>query len=215
MIGILGGTFDPIHLGHVEPARDLLQMLPLREIRFIPARIPPHRNPPLASAAHRWRMLELAIQDQPGLMADDRELRRAGPSYTVDTLGELHAELSEPLCLIIGMDAFANLTTWHRWQDILRLAHIVITTRPGASLPTTGAAADLLKERYCDSPQALTDLLCGGILPRTVRHLDISSSTIRAGIAAGKDVSAMLAPPVWRYIREHGLYIATSNEVVI
>jgi nicotinate-nucleotide adenylyltransferase len=215
MIGVLGGTFDPIHLGHVEPARDLLQVLPLREIRFVLARIPPHRNPPLASAMHRWRMLQLALHDHPELVADDRELRRAGLSYTVDTLGELRTESSEALCLIVGMDAFANLTTWHRWQDILRLAHIVIIPRPGALLPTTGAAADLLKERRCDSPEALTELVCGGILPQTVRSFDISATAIRAGIAAGKDVSAMLASPVWRYIREHGLYTATSDEAAV
>lgn len=215
MIGILGGTFDPIHLGHVEPARDLLQILSLREIRFIPARIPPHRHAPMASAAHRWRMLQLALQDQPALVADDRELHRDGPSYTVDTLRELHAEMEEKLCLIMGADAFANLTAWHCWRDILRLSHIVITTRPGAQLPTTGAAADLLRERHCSSPQALSELVCGGILPQTVRLLDISASAIRAGIATGKDVSAMLAPPVWRYIREQGLYTVTSNEATI
>lgn len=213
MIGILGGTFDPIHFGHVEPALDLLRALPFSEIRFVPVRVPPHRDPPQASPKHRWRMLKLAVDAKPGLIADDRELRRDGPSYTVDTLRDLRAELgeSQALCLIMGADAFAGFTSWHRWQEILGLANLVVTTRPGVQLPSTGAAAELLNQRRCGAPQDLTDIDRGAILPQRVRRLDISASAVREGLAAGQDLSSMLPEPVWRYIHEHSLYGATQR----
>ncbi len=124
MIGILGGTFDPVHFGHIKPALDLLRVLPLQQIRFIPCNVPPHRPAPVASASHRWHMVQMVTANQPGFAADDRELRRAGPSYMVDTLQDLREELGEEksLCLIMGADAFAGLTDWYRWQEILQLA---------------------------------------------------------------------------------------------
>jgi nicotinate-nucleotide adenylyltransferase len=217
MIGILGGTFDPIHLGHIEPAFDLLRALPLQELRFVLVQIPSHRDLPRASAKHRWRMLELALKGKASLIADDCELRREGPSYTVDTLLDLRAQVGEAqtLCLIMGADAFANFTSWHRWQDILQLANLVVTTRPGAQLPSTGAAAELLSERRCGAAQDLTHVDFGAILLQTVQRLDISATTIREGLAAGRDVSAMLPEAVWRYIHKHGLYGATSSETAI
>ena len=210
MIGVLGGTFDPIHFGHINPALDLLQALPLREIRFTLARNPPHREPPLASAAHRWRMLELALQAHPGLVADDRELRRHGLSYTIDTLRELRAELGPlpTLCLILGADAFAGFTSWRSWREILELVHIVVTARPGSTLQAGGEAGRLLQARRLHSPEDLARHACGDILPCSLYLLDISATTIRRDIAAGNDVSAMLPDAVLRYIREHGLYQA-------
>lgn len=212
MIGILGGTFDPVHLGHVQPALELLQALPVREIRFVLARVPPHRAAPKAGAEHRWRMLKLALEAHPKLIADDHELRRDGPSYTADTLRELRAKVNETLCLIMGNDAFADFTSWYRWKDILGLAHIVVTTRPGAQLPRRGAAAELLKERRVSDPQDLMLDSSGGILPCAVQPIDISATAIRADIAAGGDVAAALPEPVWRYILSRGLYLAAPSE---
>jgi nicotinate-nucleotide adenylyltransferase len=212
MIGVCGGTFDPVHLGHVQPALDLLEALPLREIRFVPVRTPPHRDSPRASAEHRWRMLKLALKAHAGLVADARELRREGPSYTIDTLRELRAELRETLCLIMGNDAFSGFTSWCCWEEILQLAHIVVTTRPGTQLPTHGAVARLLSERRYDAPGDLMRQSSGGVLPCPVRPVDISATTLRAKLEAGGDASAMLPTPVWRYIRSHGLYSVAHAE---
>ncbi len=208
MIGVLGGTFDPVHLGHVGPALDLLRGLPLREIRFVLVRIPAHRASPLASPQDRWRMLCLAVEDQAGLVADDRELRREGASYTVDTLRELREELggATPLCLIMGSDAFEAFTCWRRWEDILDIANIVIASRPGAALSAQCGAARLLEQRRLATGADLSRSGSGGILPWPVRPIDISATKVRALLAAGEDASAMLPAAVWRYIREHKLY---------
>lgn len=208
MIGVLGGTFDPIHFGHIKPALELLQTLPLREIRFILARKPPHREAPLGGAAHRWRMLKLALETQSGLAADDRELRRDGPSYTIDTVRELRAELGDqqPICLILGADAFAGFTSWRCWGEILERVHIVITARPGSALQADGEAGHLLQERRLRSAGDLARQPGGGILACSLRLLDISATAIRAAIASGEDVSDMLPQPVLRYIRAHDLY---------
>ena len=120
MIGILGGTFDPVHFGHLRPALEVMQALALEEIRFIPNRLPPHREPPWLDADTRRRLLQIAIAQTPGFVLDERELQRDGPSYMVDTLQSLRVDFPDSaLCLVIGMDAFAGLPRWHRWQEIL------------------------------------------------------------------------------------------------
>jgi nicotinate-nucleotide adenylyltransferase len=115
----------------------------------------------------------------------------------------------------MGVDAFAGFTSWHRWQDILQLANLTLMTRPGAQLPLTGPAADLLNDRRCSTPQDLTRIHCGAILPQTVQCVDISATAIRERLAAGKDVTAMLPASVRRYIHEHGLYGATFSETAV
>jgi nicotinate-nucleotide adenylyltransferase len=213
MIGVLGGTFDPIHLGHVGPALDVLRALALDQIHFVLAAVPPHRHAPHVSTAHRWRMLQLGLQAHPNLLPDDREMRRDGPSYTVETLRELRAQLgAQTLCLIMGNDVFGGCTSWYGWLEILQLAHVTVTTRPGSRLPEHGAIAALLRERGCRSPSALAQNSHGKILPCAVRPMDISATAIRAGLKAGKDVSAMLPEPVWRYIRDNGLYTQAISE---
>ncbi len=132
MIGIFGGTFDPVHFGHLRPALEVQQALGLDEVRFIPAGQPPHRDMPHATAPQRLSMLQTAIEDQPGFAADEREIQREGPSYMVDTLALLREELGQiPLCLILGYDAFLGLPAWHQWHRLIELAHLVITHRPG------------------------------------------------------------------------------------
>ena len=145
-IGIFGGTFDPIHLGHLRTGFELLQSLQLSELRWIPVGNPGHREPPLAAAALRLEMVRAAVAGQPGFVLDEREVRRSGASYTVDTLEELHAEHpARPLCLVLGMDAFLGLTAWRRWTDILELAHLVVAHRPGWQRPEQGLLRDLLE----------------------------------------------------------------------
>lgn len=208
MIGILGGTFDPIHFGHIKPALELLQRLPLDEIRFIPCRIPPHRLTPSVSPQHRWAMLNIVLRNQRGLTADDREFKREGPSYTVDTLLDLRSELgqTEPLCLILGNDAFRGLNNWYRWERILELAHLIVVTRPGSKLPDDGPVADLLRYSRLERPQGLVHAPQGGILPCAVTPVTISSTAIRACIEAGKSPRYMLPGAVWAYIKRHRLY---------
>ncbi len=147
-LGIVGGTFDPIHYGHLRLAAEVMKALGLPEVRMIPAGVPPHRAPPVASAADRMAMTELGCAEFPGLIADGREIARPGPSYTVVTLQSLHAEdPTLPLALIIGSDAFAGLAGWHKWEQLFTLAHLVVVQRPGEA----AAARCRIRPRYASS----------------------------------------------------------------
>jgi len=211
MIGILGGTFDPIHHGHLRCAQELLQDLPLAEVRLIPCHIPPHRAAPHASALQRLRMLQAAVQGVPGLRVDDRELSREGPSYTVDTLHGLRDQFgATPLCLIVGMDAFSSLDSWHRWQELIGLAHIVVAHRPGWQAPKTGAVAGLLDRHVVQNATELRVRPAGCILPWSITALDISASAIRAQVAAGKSPRFLVPEAVARFIAEESLYAVVS-----
>ncbi len=211
MIGILGGTFDPIHHGHLRCAQELLQDLPLDEVRLVPCRIPPHRDTPHASVEQRLRMLKAALYGAPALLVDDRELLREGPSYTVDTLHSLRAELgATSLCLIVGMDAFNGLDGWHRWQELIGLAHIVVAHRPGWIPPQTGAVAELLNRHAAQSSTELRAKPAGRILPWSITALDISASAIRAQVAAGKSPRFLVPEAVARIIAAEGLYAAMT-----
>lgn len=208
MIGILGGTFDPIHHGHLRCAQELLQDLPLDEVRLVPSRIPPHRDTPHASVEQRLRMLKAALDGAPGFIVDDRELSREGPSYTVDTLHSLRAEIgATPLCLIVGMDAFNGLDRWHRWQELIDLAHIVVAHRPGWLAPQTGAVAELLNRHAVKSSAELRAQPAGRVLPWPITGLDISASAIRAQVAAGKSPRFLVPDAVARIIAAERLYV--------
>jgi len=208
MIGILGGTFDPIHHGHLRLAVEMREGLGLEELRLIPALQPPHREAPIAGAEDRLAMLEAAVGKADALHIDTRELDREGPSYTVDTLASLRAELpAQPLCLIVGMDAFRFLDTWHRWQELLELAHIGIARRPGSTAPAGGVLADLLRTRTAATPAGLRDQDHGLIWVQDVPLLDISGTRIRDLLASSRDPRYLLPDPVLHVIRERGLYI--------
>ena len=212
---LLGGTFDPVHLGHLGLADDARRALGIPEVRLMPAGDAPHRAAPGASAAHRLAMLRLAIERRPGLVIDDRELRRQGKSYTVLTLEELRVESERrPIVLILGADAFRGLPTWHRWRELLALAHIAVAARPrdpfDAALPD--ALVPLWRDRRAADAAELLASPAGRILVVTIVPRDISASAIRAAVARGgadaERARALLPPAVWDYIAEHRLYAA-------
>ena len=212
-IGIFGGTFDPVHLGHLRTAHELRTGLGLAEVRFIPSRVPPHRPPTIAPEALRLRMLEAALDGQPDFVVDGRELRRPGPSFMVDTLASLRQEMPmRPLCLLLGMDAFFGLPAWHRWQDILTLAHIVVARRPGFAEQTDGEIGQLLRSHETADSQALATAPTGCILVREVTQLEISSSAIRNLVAAGGDPRFLVPDAVLELITKTHIY-ANPREV--
>lgn len=211
MIGILGGTFDPVHFGHLRAALEIRQQLGLQEVRLVPCRTPPHRPQPLASATQRVAMLEAAIRNHPGLRIDTRELEREGPSWTLDTLVSLHQELGgQSVCLLLGLDAFHGLSTWHRWHELLDYCHMVVMTRPGASLPEQGELADFIGLHRVLDAAALQQHSTGLLLFRGITLLDISGTSIRKQLATGQDPGYLLPDPVIDIIFRDGLY-ATGN----
>jgi nicotinate-nucleotide adenylyltransferase len=213
VIGILGGTFDPIHYGHLRPAREAARALGLEALRLIPAAHPPHRTAPVANAAQRWRMAELAIAEFPEFQLDDREYRRGGPSYTVLTLESLRAEYgARPLCLLLGADAYFGLETWHEWRRLPELAHLVVLTRPGFEIPVPGAALPAWAVgRVTRERAALDGEPAGRILFQPVTAQDISATRIRAAIAVGEPVAGLLPAAVLDYIRANRLYLNRGN----
>lgn len=208
MIGILGGTFDPIHYGHLRPAAEVTQALALAELRIVPAARPPHRRPPVAAFNDRLRMAELAAASEPGFVVDDREGRFPGPSYTVPTLESLRAELGAgPLCLLMGTDAFRGLESWFEWRRLFELAHIVVMERPGAPMAALESRLPpWARPRLCRERGQLARAPAGCIMLERVRPQDISASAIRAMIAAGESPQGLLPEAVWNYIQANRLY---------
>jgi nicotinate-nucleotide adenylyltransferase len=209
-LGILGGTFDPIHYGHLELAREAMTATGLGAVRLIPAGDPPHRGAPVASAAQRLAMTELAVADYRGLAVDAREIRRPGRSYTVLTLSELRAENGvAPLALILGADAFLDLPAWHRWQEIFALAHVVVAARPGTAFDVLPAAlAPEWAQRHTEALDALRTAPAGAIVRATITPRPISASAIRAALSRGDRaaVRGLLPPAVLAYIERNRLY---------
>jgi nicotinate-nucleotide adenylyltransferase len=211
MIGILGGTFDPVHFGHLRPALEIQQQLGMQEVRLVPCRIPPHRPQPQATAAQRVAMLEAAICRHPGLRIDTRELERDGPSWTLDTLVSLRREAgSQGICLLLGMDAFRGLSTWHRWRELLDYCHMVVMTRPGSVLPEQGELADFISLHRVPDTAALAQHATGLLLFHPVTQLEISATAIREQLAAGQDPGYLLPDAILDIIGKEGLY-ATGN----
>ncbi len=206
-VGVFGGTFDPIHYGHLRTAFEMLQALRFGEVRFIPCGDPPHRGTTYADAAQRYRMVEAAIREQEGFAVDDRELRRGGPSYTIDTLFTLREEFPErPLGLILGMDAFLGLHSWHRWDELLDVAHIVVAHRPGWKAPDIGPLGDLITECGTHRVDDLHTTLSGRIHIHAVTQLEISSTEIRDLVAAGRDPRFLMPDAVRDEIDKSSCY---------
>ncbi|MDH3954815.1 MAG: nicotinate-nucleotide adenylyltransferase [Gammaproteobacteria bacterium] len=211
-IGILGGTFDPIHYGHLRTAFELLQTLHFEEVRFIPCGSPPHRGVTFAPATLRLDMVRLATRNEPNFVVDDRELRREGPSYSIDTLASLREEFPDrSLCLITGMDAFLGLPTWHRWDEILDFAHIVVAHRPGWRAPDEGALGALLAEYRAEYEKDLREKLQGSIYVHAVTQLEIASTGIRKLVADGYDPRYLMPDSVRNAIIESSCYTNSSQ----
>jgi len=212
-IGILGGTFDPIHYGHLRLAEELGERLRLEEVRFVPSGTPPHRSAPAVTADHRLAMTRLAAAGNARFTVDERELRRAGPGYTFDTLKELRSNLGDarPLALLLGADAFLEFATWHRWREIFGLAHVAVAHRPGFPVErwTERMPEPLAREysgRLMQQPLAIHLAPAGGIIVVPFTALEISATAIRDMLRAGASPRYLLPAAVLDYIRSHGLY---------
>jgi nicotinate-nucleotide adenylyltransferase len=212
-VGILGGTFDPIHFGHLRLAEEVAHTLRLSGVRFVPSGTPPHRAAPRTPTAHRLAMVRLAVSGNPLFTVDDREVRRTGPAYTFDTLTEIRAETGPdcPLVLLVGADAFLDFAAWHRWHEVLGLAHVAVAHRPGFPVERWRDAMPqpLAREyaaRLMQQPLAVHLAPAGGIVVIPFTALDISATAIRGLVGSGGSPRYLLPDPVLDYIRSEALY---------
>lgn len=206
-IGILGGTFNPVHIAHLRGALEVAEQLVLDELRLIPSARPPHREAPQATAEQRLAMVQLAVAGEPRLAVDDRELRRDKPSFTYDTLESLRGELAadDQVFLLLGWDAFCGLPTWHRWQELLQHCHILVLQRPDADSDAPEALRDLLAARSVNDPQGLVGP-SGQIAFVWQTPLAVSATQIRHLLAEGRSVRFLVPDAVLAYIQTHGVY---------
>lgn len=212
MIGILGGTFDPIHFGHLRMAQELAAALNLNEVRLIPAAMPPHRKQPKTPASHRAAMVRLAIAGNPKFSLDERELKRTGASYTIDTLLSLREDMGQavPLCLLMGSDAFLGLPGWHRWHELLALCHIVVAHRPNTAPQPGNMPAPLAAVWEQCATTRIEDLAeknAGHILLHHITPLDISATRIREDLQQSTSPRYLMPDAVIDYIHAQQLYI--------
>lgn len=208
----MGGTFDPVHLGHLRLAEEARMHLGLEQVRWIPAGSPPHRASPCVSPSDRLEMVRLAVARNPHFVVDASEVLSSQPSYTVPTLERLRAEFGpdRPLVLLLGIDAFAGLTSWHRWQELFDLSHVAVATRPGFDLAMAASIPALSRElasRERAEPAAIRRRGAGFIVPFTMTPLAISASMLRSEIAAGRSARYLVPDSVLAYIETKGLYL--------
>lgn len=210
-IALFGGTFDPVHLGHLSVANEARKALEIKDFRMIPARVPPHKQGTHASAKHRLAMLQLALKDQPGLTIDDRELERDGPSWMVLTLRSLAREYpNAPLLLILGQDTANHLNRWYRWQEILDLAHLVVITRAGEVPVYDQELGGVLAARAASRTDDLYSAHHGKVMHLPVEPIDISSSMVRARLVSNQAIDDLVPMVVADYIIRNGLYASTE-----
>ena len=207
-IAIFGGTFDPVHYGHLRCADEARQKLGLKSLYLLPAGQPVHRDPPQATVKQRLAMLEAACREFASLRVDDRETQRSGPSYMVDTLHEIRTSFSDrSLILLIGQDAANQLQTWFHWEQLFELAHIVILTRPGACRQYQSEMADQIQQRSVTDVRELRKSRAGLVLHMEVESIDISASNIKSILRSGELPGSMLPTAVLEYIIENRLYL--------
>lgn len=206
-IGIFGGMFDPVHVGHLRAAISIREALDLDQLRFVPCAQPAHRDSPMADNRHRLAMLALALDTEPGLVIDHREIQRGGISYLVDTLGSLREEYPQSsLYFLLGSDAFSTLTHWHRWEDMLPLTHWVIMPRPGWELSLSVDLQKVFETRRVSDWRALRKQTGGGIWVSEPGQIELSSTTIRQIISRGDSLRYLLPESVIDYIENNHLY---------
>lgn len=212
LIGILGGTFDPIHNGHIRLALEARQQLNLNHVRLIPVNIPPHRSKPVASPIHRQAMLTLAIDSEKDLCIDLRELNSNETSYTINTLKSLRKEFkTDSFCLILGKDAFNKIDSWKDWETLLDYAHIVVANRPGEDANTTSPKLEQwLAQHKTNQAASLKEKPAGAIYFINIPMLDISSSNIRQSLSDNKTVDKLIPTTTLTYIKNNHLYQDTA-----
>lgn len=211
MIGIYGGTFNPVHYGHLRTALEVKDLFGLEQLLLIPCCIPAHKEQLDVDAEQRLTMLELALDKFDELQVDRRELDRAGSSYMVDTLRSLREENPDSgLILFIGTDALTGLESWHHWQRLFDYAHVVVMKRPTYKMP---ALSDFLRQRLCEDRRQLQQQTSGRLFFQAVTALDISATAIRELIANGRNPKFLLPDPVIDYIRQHQLYLSPIQDL--
>lgn len=205
---LFGGTFDPIHYGHLRCAEEARQKLAVKTVSLLPVGQPAHRAMPRASTDQRLEMLRLALKEFPHLQIDSREIDRAGPSYMVDTLKDLRAQWPKrPVHFLVGQDAVNRLDGWHQWLELFELANIVILTRPAANVAYSQELSEEIDQRRVDDIALLNATSAGAVLPLQVAAVDISATMIKSIIRLGRTPKGMMPPEVWSYIVENGLYL--------
>ena len=214
-MGVFGGTFDPVHRGHVASIVELRDRLGLSRVLVVPAGNPPHRRAPASSGVHRLAMLHLALDGASRIEIDERELNREGRSFMVDTLASIRAELpaDEPLVFAMGMDAYLTLPTWHRWEELTRFAHIVALARPGAKEAAPPEIRAWEAGRLV-TPEVLLTSAAGAVARLELSQLDVSATEVRSGRASGSEWRSALTPAVADYIEMKGLYQRSSATAV-
>lgn len=208
-MAMLGGTFDPVHLGHLRSAVELLEALRLDRVHMVPAKVPPLRGTPQITPEERLALLRLGIGDTPGLIADPRELERDGPSYSADTLASLREEygLQARLVMALGHDAFLRLADWHSPQRLFEFAHLVVIDRPGSDAPIPSALAKLVEGREVAGPEALMRSPAGGLLRLALpTRMAVSATEIRRRLASDRSVRYLLPEAVEARIHANLFY---------
>jgi len=207
VLGVFGGTFDPVHHGHLRVAYELKTRFDFDRVLFIPASEPPHREPPEASIELRLKMLEAALADEVDCVVDRREIDRAGPSYSIDTARSLREQYPDHvICLLLGMDAFLGLPEWHEWDQLLGLVNLVVARRPGSSRPLGGELGQLLAERQVLPDGQTNWQVAGQIIIQDVTQLEIASTDLRNSIRAGIKPKFLVPDSVWNIIKTAGCY---------
>ena len=207
-VALLGGTFNPIHFGHLNLANCLVDYLQVESVRMIPCAIPPHRETPSVSAEQRLAMLQLAIDDHPLLTSDDLELRKSTPSYSIETVQQIRQQVGEetPLFFCIGMDSLLTIDSWHHWQQLLDYCHLAICPRPGYKLPIKGHLAEWIEQNLCDDIARVKTLAQGCLHLCKIPLKDISSTAIRDSIKCAQSIDHLTPKSVVNFITKHSLY---------
>ena len=214
LVGIFGGTFDPIHYGHLRIAEEILETVGLQKMYFVPAGIPRLRHSPVASPQHRVEIVRLAIQKNPDFVLDGREIYRDGVSYSIDTVREFKQEFGEEirLCLVLGADAFIKLPEWNNWKELFNLCHFIVSTRPGYTLTLikellSKELREECSQRWVSNTESLRKDTSGLIFIASTTMLDISATSIRAHIAVGRNIRHLVPSVTVNYISKNKLYL--------